>query len=180
MNNIEDNKRKQINDMVSVVKLISLLFSGIVFLKCYQIHNDIDVYYLNNSLALNIILIAILILSLIYFIWAISTNKKFNSIKYIKYIQITENFLFIIIFFVIIIISGAYLSEYKFLFLFIIITSTIQSGMKQGMTIAAVASFIILAMDLICVPNAVVNQSLRMIWFLLEYLCLQHGHLGFM
>ena len=158
MNNIEDNKRKQINDMVSVVKLISLLFSGIVFLKCYQIHNDIDVYYLNNSLALNIILIAILILSLIYFIWAISTNKKFNSIKYIKYIQITENFLFIIIFFVIIIISGAYLSEYKFLFLFIIITSTIQSGMKQGMTIAAVASFIILAMDLICVPNAVVNQ----------------------
>ena len=37
MNKIEVNRRKQINDIVSVVKLSSLLFSGIGFLNILQV-----------------------------------------------------------------------------------------------------------------------------------------------
>lgn len=61
------------------------------------------------------------------------------------------------IFLIMILISGAYESPNKFLFLFIITTSTIQSGMKYGMSIAATSSCIILGLDLILLPNLKIN-----------------------
>lgn len=154
MNNIEHNKRNQINDIVSVVKLSSLLFSGIGIFKCFFSDNSKVV---DNMIPMYIIVTTILILSSIYGIWAFSTIKKFSS-KHMKLIQLIENFVFISIFFVVILMSGAHTSEYKFLFLFIIITATIQSGMKQGIIVATISSAIILTMDILCAPKAPVNQ----------------------
>lgn len=154
MNNIEHNKRKQINDIVSVVKLSSLLFSAIAIFKCFLSDSSKSV---DNMIPMYIIVTTILILSSIYGIWAFSTIKKFSS-KHIKLIQLIENFIFISIFFGVILISGAHASEYKFLFLFIIITATIQSGMKQGIIVATISSVIILTMDIVCAPKAPVNQ----------------------
>ena len=154
MGKIEDSKRKQINDIVSVVKLSSLSFAGIGFFKYFFDHN-LD--YSNDIFAMYIIIAAILTLALIYGIWAFSTIKKFEQ-KFIKHIHVVENFIFILIFLVLILLSGAEVSDYKFLFLFIIITTTIQSGMKQGMIIASVSSVIVLGMDLIYAPNNFEND----------------------
>ncbi len=44
--------------------------------------------------------------------------------------------------------SGKYNSQYKYLFLFIIITTTIQRGLKSGMFISIISSVIILTIDL--------------------------------
>ncbi len=44
--------------------------------------------------------------------------------------------------------SGKYDSQYKYLFLFIIITTTIQRGLKSGMFISIISSLIILTIDL--------------------------------
>lgn len=54
-----------------------------------------------------------------------------------------------IIFIMAILLSGGNSSNNKFLFLFIIITSTIQGGMHKGVLISVVSSAIILAIDLI-------------------------------
>jgi len=156
MNSIKNDKQKQINDIVSVVKLSSLLFSG---MGCFEYISNKNKFvpFTNNSLPIYTIVTTILILSLIYCTWAFSTINKFSN-KNIHHVQIAENFIIILILFIVILLSGAHTSEFKFLFLFIIITTTIQSGMKQGMIVSCISSFSILAMDLYYAPNSTVNQ----------------------
>ena len=72
-------------------------------------------------------------------------------------VNVIERKIFIIVFTITIIISGGNTSQYKVLFLFIIITTTIQSGMKEGLLVAAISSFIILGMDIIYMPDSQVN-----------------------
>jgi hypothetical protein len=55
---------------------------------------------------------------------------------------------------------GAFQSNLKFLFLFIIIISTIEIHETYGILIAFISSFIILSADLIYGPNVSVNQYL--------------------
>lgn len=157
MNQFEEKKLKQINDILSVVKLCSLLFSGIGFFRYFMDHSNFKAEDGNNLITTNIIIITILMLALIYCIWILSTSKKTHS-KYFKYIKLLDNFVLILIFFAVIIITGKQASQYKFLFLFIIITTTIQSGMKHGLIIAFISSAIILTMDILCLPNVKVNQ----------------------
>ncbi len=88
-----------------------------------------------------------LITSLIYLIWSFFTVKT-RMFKNILFIQRIENIFFILIFTILIIMSGKYNSHYKYLFLFIIITTTIQRGLKSGMIISIISSVIILTIDL--------------------------------
>lgn len=155
MNKTKDIKQKKLNDIVSVVKLSSLLFAAIGIFKNSFIGNDI-IEDIDNIYALYIVTTVIFVLFLVYGIWAFSTAKNPSSKNY-KAIQLAENIFFIIVFFIIVLYSGAQASEYKFLFLFIITTSTIQCGMKNGIVIAAISSAIILTMDILCMPNAEVN-----------------------
>ncbi|MBU3136495.1 diguanylate cyclase [Clostridium gasigenes] len=157
MNKIENNKRKQINDIVSVVKLASLMFTTIIFFQYYFENNKLNIDYIYNSYGLQAGVIAAFLLFLIYCVWSCSFNKKLNP-KDIKRAHFIENAFFILIFTIAIMISGAHLSESKYIFIFIITTSTIQSGMKKGVTIACISSLIILLIDLIYAPNLVVNQ----------------------
>lgn len=156
MSKIKPNKTKEINDILSVVKLSSLLFSGMGFYE-YLINSNKSMLDPGNTFYIGLALSSILILTLIYCIWVFSTVNKFSS-KNIHRIQIAENFILVFISFAVILLSGAETSQFKFLFLFIIITTTIQSGMKQGMIVACVSSFGILAMDIFCAPNLAVNQ----------------------
>lgn len=157
MEKFEDIKRKKIDEILSSVKLSSLLFSGIALLKYLfgdkkTISSSSSFYY-----SLTYVLAILFLLAAIYCIWAFSTIKKFHQ-KHMKRIQIIESSVFICIFFLAILLTGGHASSYKFLFLFIIITTTIQSGMKQGMTTACISSIIILTIDLVGAPNALVNQ----------------------
>lgn len=157
MNKIESNKRKQINEIVSVVKLSSLMFTAIILFQYFFNGNisRMENIYKNYNLSAGGIITFLLIL--IYYIWSFSFNKKLSK-KNMKYAQVIENTFFIIIFIIAIMVSGGHLSEIKYIFLFIITTSTIQSGMKQGITIACISSLIILVIDLICAPNLDVNK----------------------
>jgi diguanylate cyclase (GGDEF)-like protein len=157
MNKIGNDKQKQINDIVSVVKLCSLLFSGFVFFKYYFKGNSGE-YGFNYLFSINLIILYTLILSMIYLMWSLSTIKRFDNEKHINIIQNIENVAFILVFLGIVMISGKNLSQYKFVFLFIILTSSIQSGLKQGLSISIVSSVIILAIDMIFAPGTAVNQ----------------------
>lgn len=157
MNIFEESKQKKIHDIVSVVKLCSLLFSGIIFFKYLFIRGSITNNYKYTSYAITSIITAAFMLLLIYFIWEFSIIKSIDY-RYIKVMHLAENCTFIFIFFILVLLSGAQTSQYKLLFEFIIITSTIESGMEQGIIMACISAGIILVMDIVCLPNVQINQ----------------------
>ncbi|MBM7835280.1 bifunctional diguanylate cyclase/phosphohydrolase [Clostridium sardiniense] len=155
MSDIESNKYKQINDIVAIVKLASLLFTGMILLQCFFKENSkINIVFIEYSiLGFGFI---IFLLLFIYILWSFSTSNKISS-NTPRLIQNIETTIFILIFTLAIVISGANTSEYKILFLFIITTTTIQSGMKEGILVSIISSIIILVMDLLCMPRSSVN-----------------------
>jgi diguanylate cyclase (GGDEF)-like protein len=157
MNNIENNRQKNIYEIVSIVKLICLLFCGTVLFIWYFSGKSSNTYVENNYGSIALIGLSVCTFALIYLVWAFS-SKRLREIKHLKRIQYIETSIFIFIFIMLIILSGAHVSQYKFLFLFIIITSTIQSGMKQGVIVACISSVSILLIDLIYGPKSSINQ----------------------
>ena len=156
MKDVKDDKQKQINDIVSIVKLSSLLFTGIIL--CRYFFRDIDtIMYLSKTYSTFIYLfIPLMVLFFIYCAWTFSNNNKIEN-NYKDISDKIEIALFILVFTVIIFTCGANESQYKFLYLVIIITTTIQSGMKQGLIVSCISSLIILVMDILMDPGAVVN-----------------------
>jgi diguanylate cyclase (GGDEF)-like protein len=153
---MKNDKYKQINDIVSMVKLSSLLFTGIILCKYFFKDINTTIYLSKTYSTFIYLFIPLMMLILIYFVWTFSTKSKIkNSHEMIS--NKIEIALFIIIFSVIIFICGVNESQYKFMFLFIIITTTIQSGMKQGIIVSCISSLIILVMDIIMVPNVQIN-----------------------
>ncbi|MDD3242081.1 MAG: diguanylate cyclase, partial [Bacilli bacterium] len=155
MKSVKNDKQKQVNDIVSIVKLSSLLLIGIVFCK-NLVQGDSSVIFVPKSYyTLVCSILPLFILILIYFGWSFST-KNSNRVSYNKFTKI-EIVFFVVLFSLVIFISGANESQYKFLYLFIIITTTIQYGMKRGLIVSGISSFIILVLDIIMMPNADVN-----------------------
>ncbi|MBW9171426.1 diguanylate cyclase [Clostridium estertheticum] len=158
MGDLKENKQKKIREIVLIVKLAPLLFSAIVLLRYFFKGNTIAEVTVDTNYSFISSFVLILILLSVYFIWSMSTVEKIDS-KYINIVQIIENLAYILLFIIVIFYSGKNTSDYKFLFLFIIITSTLQQGMKQGMLVASISSIFILSLDLIMgAPNVQVNQ----------------------
>jgi diguanylate cyclase (GGDEF)-like protein len=151
MDILQNNKNKKIHEMLSTVKLASLLLSGTAFFRYFTPSGEI--FYNDNLFFIFLTGVAALILALVYVIWAFSTKNKEHSARYIGRMQLIENVIFTFVFFSVIFLTGAHKSEYKFLFLFIITTNTIQSGMKQGLAVAFTSSVLILAMDIFGVAD---------------------------
>ncbi|GAA0177331.1 diguanylate cyclase [Clostridium sediminicola] len=157
MNKIQNDKRKKIKEIVSIVKLASILFVGIGIFEQLFSENKICFNNTNSVFYSFFVIIPISILLLIYFIWAFSTSSSIKS-KYFSILQVIENVFFMVIFFLVVLFTGAYTSDFKFLFLFLIITSTIELGIKHGVTIACISSILILGVDLIYGSNSEINQ----------------------
>ena len=156
MKNIENNRKKQIKDMVSTVKLASLMLTSIVFIQKIFAREGFDTSQVVIRSTSIIVFIGGLSLLSIYFIWTFSISSKFSK-RNTKYGNWIENLLFIIIFFTAIMISGVHESQYKILFLFIICSATIESGLRTGITIASISSALILFIDLIAGSTGDIN-----------------------
>ncbi|KHD15009.1 bifunctional diguanylate cyclase/phosphohydrolase [Clostridium butyricum] len=153
MKDVRKDRRNQINDIVSIVKVSSLLFVGIILCKTFNTNISIVMFQLKNYNEYVFFSIPLIIIILIYCIWSFSNKKK-------KYINIFNNFeiaLFISMFSLITLICGINQSQYKVLYLFIIITTTIQFGMKSGIIVSIISSFIILVMDLIFISSSEIS-----------------------
>lgn len=157
MKNTRNYRLKQINDIVSVVKLASLLFIGIILCKEFVKNDSLVLLSSKAHYKYAFLFVPLMIIILIYFAWSFSTKNKVRK-SYGIIINNIETILFIMVFSIIIFICGANESQYKFLYLFIIITTTIQSGMKRGLIVSCVSSVIILAMDIFMAPNLAVNN----------------------
>lgn len=156
MKMIDDNRIIQINNMVSIVKLFSLMLTSIIFFWYIFDGESVNLQIFYRETASILIFVIGLILFLIYFMWLFSKNKKFSK-KNLKHGSRIENLVFISIFLYAINLTGGYESPYKMLFLFIICSATIEEGLKTGLTIASISSCLILFLDLVSISNEKVN-----------------------
>lgn len=156
MINMNYDKQQQIKNIVSIVKLASLLFVALILCKYIFNSDNMTVKSAMGYYYISVLFIPIFILLLIYFMWSFSISNRIEK-QHKKLANNIEIAIFITVFTTVIYICGANESQYKFLYLFIIITTTIQSGLKKGIAVAVISSFIILVMDIIALPNAQVN-----------------------
>lgn len=149
----EIKKNERVSEILSIVNLSSLLFSAVAFLQYISTFQNTDrstsYYWAIGSIS------GIGLLALVYLVWSFSISKKIKD--YRERLPWVEIFVFMIIFMFAIMLSGAEQSNYKFLFLFIIITSTIQGGMERGITVAGISSVIVIGIDLLFFKEPTVN-----------------------
>lgn len=153
MSNINNNRYRNILGTIAIAKFSVLLFISIIsineLLKNTCVLNRIS---LSNY---SILLIPIL-LTIILLLWSFSYIYMFKF-RDIKNVQIIEDCVFIFMLSVLILLSNTYQSQYKYLFLFSIISSTISLGKKYGVIVASISSLIVLFIDLFFASNLTVN-----------------------
>lgn len=146
----DKNKGLQIEQILHYIKLSSLFFSVIAFFQYYFEGKAINITsYTEDFVILLILIITFLIYAILNFL---HSGKKENRFK-----AWFELFAFLAISFLVILLTGSYQSNYKFLFIFVIISSSIEYRMRTSMIIVGLSSAIVLMTDLITAPNAPVN-----------------------
>ncbi|MDU3354805.1 diguanylate cyclase [Clostridium sp.] len=158
MNKVKNTKEIQLRNIIDMIKIISLLSLGIILCKYLYDRNTISQENPYEVFSLNIVILPLLFLLIIYVIWISSISTNSNK-WYINILKKYEMEIYIILFSAIIIFFGGYESEYKFLYLFLIISATIQDGMKKGLGVAGISSAIILVIDLIIGFSDKVNNN---------------------
>lgn len=156
MDCFEESKEKSIDNIISIIKLASLLFCSIIIYNRFFIRNNVVSITESGYFNITAFGLSVCVAGGVYFIWSFF-NVKIFKYKYIKTVQLIENFVFIGLFTSLLILSKPYACEYKYLFLLIIIASTLQSGMKSGLTVAGLSSLIILLIDLRYKPSSGIN-----------------------
>ena len=152
MSDYDKDRNLQLNQILQIAKIASLFFSAIAFFQYY--FNSTEIYYF--SLYDVFLLLTVLIIVLIsYLLWNIIQSKKHNNYFFTTWVE-PSIFLTISIFSVML--TGAYQSNYKFLFLFVIISSSIECEMRTGLALAGISSSVILAIDLIFAHGTAVNS----------------------
>lgn len=157
MNHFNLNRNQKIYEVISILKLISLLICGIIVFTLYPYSKykmGLNSAYGSEAIAINFIGIAIFVL--IYESWIYST-KKTNVVNSLNINGLIEFMVLFSIYTGLILLSGYHESNYKFLYLFIIIANTIQYGTNIGVSTAILSSVVILIIDLHGVGPGVIN-----------------------
>ena len=119
MNDMDKNSKKRINDIISIIKLVSLLLCTIIIYTEFSMNDSSSPNFNNNYFDLQVNGIVLLSIILVYLFWSFSSMKVIKF-KNIKIIYLCENLIFLGIFSALIILSKTYVSQYELLFLFII------------------------------------------------------------
>lgn len=155
MKHIEENRNK-VNQVVGIIKLCSVIFCGIILMTVIVNMNDGNAVDLEVQIPgaikdLSIVTLAMIsigVLLLVYMGWSYFTRREKNSAMFeIKIILETAALLVINSFLVAL--TGAYRSPYKFIYLLLIIITTIQFGTALGITVACAAAGFLFSMDLL-------------------------------
>ena len=134
---------------MNIVKIASLSFPAIAFFQYYI--NEYTFISLNDGILLISVLIVIL---LTYILWTLLQSKISDTSRIKKWI---DPIVSLSIAFLSVILTGSYASNYKFLFMFVIISSSIECSMNASLTVSGLSAVIILGTDLICAPKTSVN-----------------------
>ena len=156
MNEFEKNNLTKINDIIYTVKLASLLFSLLLIYNHFSFNYKLDINNFGTKFFFNQVSLISLCMMLIYLLW-LFTTKIFEKFYFNKIIIHFENYFFICFFTILICISGTDTYQYKLLYMFVIITSTLQCGKKHGILVASISSIVVLVMDLFLFQKQNIN-----------------------
>lgn len=158
MTKFDIKRKRKLYEMISVLKLISLMLCGIIIFAQYPENIfSFEFSYISQTSAIffiNFICIAIFVV--ISEVWLYSIKKNQDTKKY-NIRGLFENIILINLYTVLIYITGFHESPYKFLYLFIIIANTIQYGINIGLSTAIFNSLIILTIDLLGLESSAIN-----------------------
>ena len=151
-----DNNHKRVSDITFTIKLLTLLLSASIItinlLRKIWTPTFISIYlYITELIALSIILFFIL-----WLLYSRLFFKKNNTWNY----EIFESYIYAALYTALMIFFGMDLYQLNFIFLLFIISTTLQLGMKHGITIVSISSIIILLKDLFCFNNLGISQYL--------------------
>lgn len=147
----EDRNEIKINQILNIVKIAALSFPAIAFLQYFTVNHSNMQFFLQSGLMLALVLSVILI---IYVFWIFLQLKISKRLPFKDWIDLAIPW---ITAFISVMLTGSYESDYKFLFLLVIISSCIEYDRKVSLYIATFTSVTILGIDLICAPKTSVN-----------------------
>ncbi|EKQ51287.1 MULTISPECIES: PAS domain-containing sensor histidine kinase [unclassified Clostridium] len=153
MSTINNNRYRNILGTISIAKFGVLLLVSIISIN--ELVNNSD-YLGGISLNNYAILFIPMFLLIAILLWSFSYIYIFKF-RNIEVVQMVEDCAFTLMLCILILLSHTYQSQYKYLFIFSIISSTISFGKKRGILVSIVSSIIILFIDLFFAPNLKVN-----------------------
>ena len=152
MQYMELEKNKQLTSLLFIMKLLSVFFSAIPLFQRLFIGTEQDEEFLYN---LNItIIISLLILSALLAFFLVIYRNSQKPGRRVPWMELP---LFLILSVMAIGASGWNQSYYKFLFIFIIVSCSIEYSMRMGLIVAGISSGIIVTIDFVFLPNQAVN-----------------------
>jgi diguanylate cyclase (GGDEF)-like protein/putative nucleotidyltransferase with HDIG domain len=140
MKNLEQTKQSQFNIVFFTIKILALFFCAAPLFQFFFKDNTEGTLENINFAA---IIISLVIISIITFMWVIMDYNR----RKMKFATLIEIVVFFGVCFASIMISGAFASYYKFLFIFLVVSYTIEAGIKTGLAIAFASSAVILMLD---------------------------------
>lgn len=157
-NNIRDQK---VFEILAIIKVIYMLLGMVAMISSYA--NRANLKY---TLFL-IYIVAIILLLIVYFIWV--SKKQYKIINCIPKIRDNIEILLLMLISTIIIIStGKEQSPYKFLYIFIIIISSIQFGRNYAIYVSIICSALVCGVDILSIKlGNSLNESVQEL--LIEY-----------
>ncbi len=159
MKTYNENRNKKIYEIVAMIKLLSLMVCGIGFFSSNNILMKTDIKALSGFNIITMI-ITLATMLFIYKAWFFLLDDK-NIYTTFSLRNIIEYTFFIIFFSILILLSGGFASQYKFIYMFIIISGVIELGSTYGLTIAGVSSVIVLGIDYFTFPYDGINKYLE-------------------
>lgn len=153
MNSINSNRYRNMLGVISITKLIILLFIFSAILSNMFNGADITNY---TPIVKSLMFTMSLVLLVAIFLWCFSYVYMFR-LKRLTTALIVEDIAFVILLSIFIIFSHSYQSYNKYLFLFSIISTTISFGKKCGLITAILSGGIVLSIDLYFAPGLAVN-----------------------
>jgi len=178
--NYTDIKRNNIKNMLFLLKIFSLLLAGFPFFQKFTISN-VNNPYIDYVQGLHVTSIALAIIGAVILFWmTLDKAKK----KYKHIIRLEIPFLFLI-FTISIYANGVSGNAYKFLYLIIIITYTIELKGNYGKMIALLSSCLILIPSILHLqPQQSIDSDLALsalfiviAWTLGYYVKLENIHI---
>ena len=145
---LNSRKREQIRMMFFTVKILALFFSVIPIME--YINQE---YHANDIYNIYFIGITFIVFSVIMLFLMFIFNRNEENQLY----RILEIVTFMAVFILSIYVSGANESKNKYIFLFLIISYTIEYGMKTGLFVSGISTAVIAFMDLVLGDNTTVN-----------------------
>ena len=149
-----NNNENNLTKMLAIVKIAIIVFiSMIIYINLPQYWDKLNIKD-NGDFNLYSLAIFLIISGLLYATYLIVSSKMSLSSNTFKISWLLENIFFIFIISLPIYSFTAYESEYKFLFLLLILSSVIQYGSRYGIITSLSSSVFVLGADLLYAPLA--------------------------